>query len=277
MNEESQPVDAKSVWLSIPMKIGYGLTVAVGAFWVTWFIYVPVPHESCSTNWCVFWNLKPNEVGDTFAGLFGSLAFVWIVVTVLMQGIELREQRYVLTLQKKEMTDQRKATQDMARAMAAPAKIFEDEKRIRDELANQQTLDELIKSLRIQLVTGRLTWNAGADGSGGRILTNLYPFSPGRHGSVSDEDFFDSYFHSFSSSHNRILNLIDSGLVNTPPSSKSLEQISNTIEEILNLGELLSKAQKERVKRLKLERLSKQVELFLESKIWSLDPEKKET
>ncbi|MEO1138941.1 MAG: putative phage abortive infection protein [Pseudomonadota bacterium] len=35
----------------------------------------------------------PNEKGDTFAGLAGSLAFLWIIITVLLQGKELSLQR----------------------------------------------------------------------------------------------------------------------------------------------------------------------------------------
>lgn len=49
--------------------------------------------EICLTNFDVFLASPPNEKGDTLAGLAGSLAFLWIIITVLMQGRELAFQR----------------------------------------------------------------------------------------------------------------------------------------------------------------------------------------
>ena len=46
-----------------------------------------------------FLNLPPNAIGDTLAGFAGSLAFIWIVVTVWLQSSELAEQREQLSLQ----------------------------------------------------------------------------------------------------------------------------------------------------------------------------------
>jgi hypothetical protein len=47
----------------------------------------------CSTKWQLFLVSDPNEVGDTLAGFAGALAFIWIIVTVAVQSIELQEQR----------------------------------------------------------------------------------------------------------------------------------------------------------------------------------------
>jgi len=91
-----------SVWLSAPMIIGYVLTTLIVVFWSIVFICAP------KSKFVDFWSLNPNEIGDTFAGLFGSLAFVWIVVTVMLQGQELRAQREVLTAQKEELEAQYK-------------------------------------------------------------------------------------------------------------------------------------------------------------------------
>ena len=97
----------KSVWLSKPMISGYILTLIVVGFWTIWFLQSPsCVNSPCENNWNLFWSLDPNEVGDTFAGLFGSLAFVWIVVTVFLQGNELRDQRKEFTLMNKTMESQ---------------------------------------------------------------------------------------------------------------------------------------------------------------------------
>jgi hypothetical protein len=37
--------------------------------------------------------LRPNELGEMLAGSFSPLAFAWIVITVMLQGKELQEQR----------------------------------------------------------------------------------------------------------------------------------------------------------------------------------------
>ena len=105
-----------------------GWLLTLGIFLtVQWAAFQPANNGNLYANkFEEFVHLKPSEMGDTLAGAFSALAFVWIIVTVFMQAHELREQRAVFMLQKDEMKEQRKATQDMARAIAAQAKIFED-------------------------------------------------------------------------------------------------------------------------------------------------------
>lgn len=50
--------------------------------------------------------LKPSEMGDTLAGLFSALAFIWIIVTVFMQSRELNEQRKEFETMNATMADQ---------------------------------------------------------------------------------------------------------------------------------------------------------------------------
>jgi len=132
-------------------RLGNPLVWTLGAtvfFFVVilWFGLAPTcnvelfPEGECPPKWRHLYVAPPNEVGDTLAGLAGVLAFIWLIGTVLLQSIELREQR-------KEFREQRKATQDMARAMAAQAAIFEDEKRQRDEQRAEELFDQLLISL----------------------------------------------------------------------------------------------------------------------------------
>jgi len=58
--------------------------------------------SSCETNFQVFWESNPNEIGDTLAGLFSALAFVWIIATVMLQSNELVEQRKELRQTRRE-------------------------------------------------------------------------------------------------------------------------------------------------------------------------------
>tara|TARA_R110002049_G_scaffold17519_5_gene68047 strand:- start:1434 stop:2264 length:831 start_codon:yes stop_codon:yes gene_type:complete len=54
---------------------------------------IPVSSERCTTKWDRLFAANPNEIGDTLAGLAGSLALLWIIVTVWLQSRELSEQR----------------------------------------------------------------------------------------------------------------------------------------------------------------------------------------
>lgn len=96
-----------------------------------------------------FWYAPANEVGDTLAGIAGSLAFLWLIVTVTLQGKELSAQRYELRLTREEIRDQRKATQDMAVSMAAQAGIFEDEKRQRREAEAWDEAEEIVENIKV--------------------------------------------------------------------------------------------------------------------------------
>ncbi|SHE97760.1 hypothetical protein SAMN05444273_103327 [Litoreibacter ascidiaceicola] len=62
----------------------------------------------CQTNYEAFLKSPPNEKGDTLAGLAGSLAFLWIIVTVLMQGRELSYQREELERMRETQEEQTK-------------------------------------------------------------------------------------------------------------------------------------------------------------------------
>lgn len=55
----------------------------------------------CQTKLQKFMKSSPNEIGDTLAGIAGSLAFLWIIVTVFLQSQELAAQRKELELGRK--------------------------------------------------------------------------------------------------------------------------------------------------------------------------------
>ena len=97
-------------------------------------------HGVCPAKWAHIYVAKPNEVGDTLAGLAGVFAFIWLIGTVLLQATELREQR-------KEFREQRRATQAMANSMAAQAKLIEDERLERKQRRAGQLLNQRLIGL----------------------------------------------------------------------------------------------------------------------------------
>lgn len=105
----------------------------------------------CENRFRLFLSSPPNEIGDTLAGFAGALAFVWIIVTVMLQSNELSAQREELELTREEMAEQRKATQDMANALHTQAKIFEDEMKYRSESRAKAILEQLLLSLEEHL------------------------------------------------------------------------------------------------------------------------------
>jgi hypothetical protein len=61
-------------------------------------------------------SLSLNEIGDSFAGFAGCLAFLWLIVTVLLQNTELR-------LQRKEVSGLKGATEDQALSLKASLQV----------------------------------------------------------------------------------------------------------------------------------------------------------
>jgi hypothetical protein len=85
----------RRVWTSGPFIAGVVATIAVFVMAaVTLFIWpICISNGPCQTNWHFLkYSASANEIGDTLAGFAGTLAFVWLVVTVLMQGKELNAQ-----------------------------------------------------------------------------------------------------------------------------------------------------------------------------------------
>jgi hypothetical protein len=132
---------------------------------IVWFGLAPTcngdlfPKGDCPPKWRHLYAAPPNEVGDTLAGLAGVLAFIWLIATVLLQSVELGEQRRVLALQKEEMEEQRAATQEIARANAEQVKISElqyeiyrDEREQRNQAYAQSQVQELCSHIHGALV-----------------------------------------------------------------------------------------------------------------------------
>lgn len=154
---------AKRVFVVSPKPIQCGLVLTATVtlvFSVLLFMRVPGTFSAGPTKWIYLLNASPNEVGDTLAGFAGTMAFVWIIVTVFLQNHELRAQRQELRLTRIEFAEQRQATQEMARAMSAQASIFEDEKRVRSQNEYRELLNEYLHQIFVLVssVDRELIW-----------------------------------------------------------------------------------------------------------------------
>lgn len=208
----------------------------------------------------------PNEIGDTIAGFAGALAFVWIVITVWLQSQELSDQR-------KEIREQRIATQEMAKTQAEQlkvlhghAEILKEEQQDRIQMRVSRLLDNLVTGLNRQLeMDNRLcVWylnnneknekltrykdlNARINGS----KIELRPFSANK-GMTSDESI---YLHSISLA--LLCGTFDDSkwreLLMDRPDTKGFAQVRRAIAEIADLTEVSDLVNRTRISSLKLD------------------------
>lgn len=221
----------------------------------------------CETNFQTFWEADPNEIGDTLAGFFSALAFVWIIVTVFLQSIELREQR-------NEFRQQREATQDMAKAMAAQETIFLDEQRQRKEAEVDTSITALLEELHYVIRRSgieKAKWKRPAPNQA-EPWKKLPPvFIQSRY---DDEQALDerlySQLYSIVEQLRQIKDMChDSDFIELPEKPLALSVISQKISEILELNAGSTTAMNSRVRKIALSSWGSMITSYLEDKsIW---------
>ena len=256
-----------------PVDVGFFLTIAIFLA-VEWAAFQPASNPTQFVNkFDEFAHMKPSEMGDAMAGVFAALAFVWIIVTVFLQSIELREQR-------KEFRGQRKATQDMARSMKAQAEIFKDEQRQRKEQEARELLDELISGLRMSIENEQSThWTVKLRREPSIYLSHkvpsveeessIRPFRYFRKEHPNKEKFFRAQHEKLGLFCERIEEHKSEGRVLQCPSRNEALGIQLQASRILELLETLSEAQKERVQNLKIVGIEACLANLLRQDIWA--------
>lgn len=128
-----------------PWIVGTFLTLLIGCFaYVS--AWLPACYETsaavinCPTKWFYLKQSTPNELGDTLAGFAGALAFIWIIVTVAMQAMELSEQRKEF----KKMADAQTKQVDL---LIQQGEIFAEEQRQRKELETAELFLEICEDV----------------------------------------------------------------------------------------------------------------------------------
>ncbi|UNK49907.1 hypothetical protein MNR01_02390 [Lysobacter sp. S4-A87] len=74
-------------------RVGISITAAYFALLIAWYWDQPR----------LIADLKPNELGDFLAGVFGPVAFFWLVLGYFQQGEELRQNTNALEMQAQEL------------------------------------------------------------------------------------------------------------------------------------------------------------------------------
>lgn len=99
-----------------------------------------------SGQWSLLLELKPNEFGDFLAGVFAPLAFLWLVLGFIQQGVELRHSADALWLQGEELrnsVEQQKGLVSVTQEQLALEKSILHEKQNELERSSQPILELL--------------------------------------------------------------------------------------------------------------------------------------
>ena len=266
-------------WLT-PTKVGFALTALVlaGFVYMAWqrnCVLLPSEVLECQTNWAWFLSSPPNEVGDTLAGFAGALALIWIIITVWIQGHELREQRKELELTRTELTLAREAQEKQLEVMQKQADIFEDEKKQRVWDRSKETLDELIKqAVELMLQNTGAQWifiypvERLADGRKTRREERFVLFE-----AYGGELDYEQYFRDASLNTKGNLNLVDErrfdNLLEMSFSDidlRALQKLQEVLSSIKILARSLGPAELVRIERIRVDSLVIEIERALNCK-----------
>lgn len=101
-------------WIAVWTGVALTVTVVGGILvwlWITQVCAGSAQSADCLSGMAALKTLTPNEIGDTLAGLAGSLAFIWLIVTVWIQSAELAAQRAEFSRLNRNARKERKQTQ----------------------------------------------------------------------------------------------------------------------------------------------------------------------
>ncbi|MBA4491206.1 hypothetical protein [Paracoccus sp. S1E-3] len=126
---------------TLPIWVGAALTATVLGC-VIWAGLSPICDAAgaCAPRWKLLANAPANELGDTLSGVGSVLAFIWVIVTVWMQSIQLQ-------LQRRDMHAQQAETRRMTEATVVQARIYQQEQDERAEDRAGKELEALVDRL----------------------------------------------------------------------------------------------------------------------------------
>ncbi|WP_299618403.1 hypothetical protein [uncultured Tateyamaria sp.] len=251
------------------------------------------------SNWQALSMGDPNNVGDTLAGLAGSLALFWIIITAWQQSIELREQREIIAdqrdiirEQKQETALQRVATQEMAQAMKLQSDVLKDERRFRDESRAAALFEQYLETLQIDFASvARDQWKVNVKEKKYNSRFNFHSTSSDERSfelidatehwqiiSYSKKVPFDERLRRTATQTRDVSQKIEalaSEQVIEQPKRDRFEQLKSRVDQVITLRSRLSDDQALRLDGLGFHQLSIELGRALELDIWSLESENK--
>lgn len=252
----SSDANKKAPWYANPMFWGVAGTVVLFAIYgrLAFVVDCDATGLVCRSKWSQFVSAAPNEIGDTLAGLAGALAFLWIIVTVMLQSQELREQRAEMKLQRDEFEKMVEAQEKQVEALQAQADVFLDEKKARDEAEAQRHLEELLRTFLEVIDTTELRWDyftptANGGGNHSTMSFATFPTSEGPL-DLAVKNRLDELLHCYKT---LLRENCAKSITKHPYRPKELDRLVEIVEKMLELNKSLSSSQSVRFDRLAIE------------------------
>ncbi|ATF17187.1 hypothetical protein PhaeoP128_00527 [Phaeobacter gallaeciensis] len=207
----------------------------------------------------------PNEIGDTFAGVAGVLAFLWIIVTVWLQSQELAAQRQELAATRSELKLAREAQEQQVVVMKEQADVFRHEQRNRKELEAEKLFNEKMRSLIAEIKETGLKGTNWAF-SNGPFIDEDIGFDGEVHGlsldryideDVTIDEAITKFRQRLSSMREALWDYLHQSFdYRLPARTDSILQIVKKLENIAAMRGDLSPSQQERLSRMRLSEIS---------------------
>jgi len=250
-------------WLSLMSVISL-VYCACLVLVVTFLVEVPADAK-CLGGY--FPCMPPGEIGDSLAGIFAPLAFLWLVAAVLVQSQELQEQRRELKLTRTEFElsrdvaiESKSVAEAQAKAAHAQAQAVTIQNDIlREQLQTQRKvhLDEDFSRLLDQLDTALLTRiNGKLEFHSPRGVMTMINFQPG---TLPDER--DHRLANVSSAMIKDFNIYSAdylapGTTQSPENVESLRDVHQILTELFNRDDMLSSHHRILVQTIQLDDLA---------------------
>jgi len=251
---------SKFIWL------GLALTVIFGVFclWLGSQQVCEITKDGqsfCQSNFKAFLESPPNEKGDALAGVAGSLAFLWIIITVLLQSNELSLQREELAQTRNTLEKQTSylAAQEGERVSLSVDKLIMTKFDTLEKLKHVPSFEafDAVDSYNNQLLRKHMAW-----------ITNKR-----RKLGLSNSELISSLKSFIKNSKN----LREKEIYLVRPDLKCWTEIRDISREILELAETATPAMRDRIKRIEhIDSLHQYFEEALSPDTWAL-PDSVET
>ncbi|KAE9632405.1 hypothetical protein [Parasedimentitalea maritima] len=220
--------------------------------------------EVCRNKLIALLESSPNEFGDALAGVAGTLAFFWIIITVMLQGKELSAQRSELRSTRKELKLSREAQQKQVTALEAQADVFKLEQIERNELRAELLFTEKMRSLITEIGESSskgLNWAF----SNNEIFDDhssygeIHSLSLARY--IDEREVIDEAILKFRKGllgmHENLWDYVHQSVdYRLPEKTDYLTQIIEKIERIVAMQGDLSPSQQERLSRMRLREIA---------------------
>lgn len=211
--------------------------------------------SSCQIRFQALLSAPANEIEDALAGFAGTLAFIWIIVTVWIQSKELAAQREELKLTRQEFSRMADAQLKQIDLMTIQGAIFKDEQRERAEKSTDATILATLDQLHHQIQRSKLRdvhWPLEdpnlSDPHRGTKSLNLHAFFD--KSDNLDERLF-TQMDALARHSQRIMDACSQDEVfNKPARPSTLSEINSTIKKVSGLAQSASPAMKARLEKV---------------------------